>query len=319
MSKEKVKRITSIGGQALIEGILMRGPKKISLAVRKPDGSIYNEYIDASSIKDKSRIFKLPIFRGISGFIDSMIIGQKALKISAEVSAEEGEEEELSKTEKWINDKFGDKIMSIIMGIASVLGVALAILLWLVFPTWMFNLISGYFDILHSEVIYRSVFEGILRITIFLLYVILCSQLKDMRRVFQYHGAEHKTIFCYECDEELTVDNVKKHTRFHPRCGTSFMFLMILIGIIIGFFIPFSNPFLRSFIKILCIPVIVGIGYEIIKVCGKYDNVITKIISAPGLWIQRITTKEPDDDMIEIAITAMKAVIPEDGDGKVEV
>ena len=319
MSKEKVKRITSIGGQALIEGILMRGPKKISLAVRKPDGSIYNEYIDASSIKDKSRIFKLPIFRGISGFIDSMIIGQKALKISAEVSAEEGEEEELSKTEKWINDKFGDKIMSIIMGIASVLGVALAILLFLVFPTWIFNLISGYFDILHSEVIYRSVFEGILRITIFLLYVILCSQLKDMRRVFQYHGAEHKTIFCYECDEELTVDNVKKHTRFHPRCGTSFMFLMILIGIIIGFFIPFSNPFLRSFIKILCIPVIVGIGYEIIKVCGKYDNVITKIISAPGLWIQRITTKEPDDDMIEIAITAMKAVIPEDGDGKVEV
>ena len=319
MSKEKVKRITSIGGQALIEGILMRGPKKISLAVRKPDGSIYNEYIDASSIKDKSRIFKLPIFRGISGFIDSMIIGQKALKISAEVSAEEGEEEELSKTEKWINDKFGDKIMSIIMGIASVLGVALAILLFLVFPTWIFNLISGYFDILHSEVIYRSVFEGILRITIFLLYVILCSQLKDMRRVFQYHGAEHKTIFCYECDEELTVDNVKKHTRFHPRCGTSFMFLMILIGIIIGFFIPFSNPFLRSFIKILCIPAIVGIGYEVIKVCGKYDNVITKIISAPGLWIQRITTKEPDDDMIEIAITAMKAVIPEDGDGKVEV
>lgn len=319
MSKEKVKRITSIGGQALIEGILMRGPKKISLAVRKPDGSIYNEYMNASSIKDKSRIFKLPIFRGISGFIDSMIIGQKALKISAEVSAEEGEEEELSKTEKWINDKFGDKIMSIIMGIASVLGVALAILLFLVFPTWIFNLISGYFDILHSEVIYRSVFEGILRITIFLLYVILCSQLKDMRRVFQYHGAEHKTIFCYECDEELTVDNVKKHTRFHPRCGTSFMFLMILIGIIIGFFIPFSNPFLRSFIKILCIPVIVGIGYEIIKVCGKYDNVITKIISAPGLWIQRITTKEPDDDMIEIAITAMKAVIPEDGDGKVEV
>ena len=142
----------------------------------------------------------------------------------------------------------------------------------------------------------------------------LCSQLKDMKRVFQYHGAEHKTIFCYECEEELTVDNVKTHTRFHPRCGTSFMFLMILVGIIVGFFIPFSNPFLRSFIKILCIPIIVGLGYELIKVCGKYDNIITRIISAPGLWIQRITTKEPDDDMIEIAITAMKAVIPENGD-----
>lgn len=319
MSKEKTKIITSIGGQALIEGILMRGPQKMSLAVRKPDGSIYNEYMNNASIKDKSKLFKLPIFRGIIGFIDSMIIGYKALMISAEVSVEEGSAEELSKAEKWINDKFGDKIMGIIMSIASILGVALAVLLFLVFPTWLFNLISGRFDVLHNTVIYRSIFEGILRIIIFLAYVVLCSQLKDMRRVFQYHGAEHKTIFCYECDEELTVENVKKHIRFHPRCGTSFMFLMILVGIIIGFFIPFSNPFFRSLIKILCIPIIVGVGYELIKICGKYDNIVTRIISAPGLWIQRITTKEPDDDMIEIAITAMKAVIPEDGDDRIEI
>lgn len=319
MSKEKTKIITSIGGQALIEGILMRGPKKMSLAVRKPDGSIYNEYMNNASIKDKSKLFNLPIFRGIIGFIDSMIIGYKALMISAEVSVEEGSAEELSKAEKWINDKFGDKIMGIIMSIASILGVALAVLLFLVFPTWLFNLISGRFDVLHNTVIYRSIFEGILRIIIFLAYVVLCSQLKDMRRVFQYHGAEHKTIFCYECDEELTVENVKKHIRFHPRCGTSFMFLMILVGIIIGFFIPFSNPFFRSLIKILCIPIIVGVGYELIKICGKYDNIVTRIISAPGLWIQRITTKEPDDDMIEIAITAMKAVIPEDGDDRIEI
>lgn len=314
MSKEKTKRITSIGGQALIEGILMRGPEKTSLAVRKPDGSIYNEYMSISQIKDKSKLFKLPIFRGISSFIDSMIIGYKALMISAEVSAQENETEELSKVEKWIDDKFGDKIMGIIMTIASILGIAFSVLLFLVFPTWIFNLISGHVSALHSTVVYRSIFEGILRIIIFLVYVMLCSQLKDMKRVFQYHGAEHKTIFCYECEEELTVDNVKTHTRFHPRCGTSFMFLMILVGIIVGFFIPFSNPFLRSFIKILCIPIIVGLGYELIKVCGKYDNIITRIISAPGLWIQRITTKEPDDDMIEIAITAMKAVIPENGD-----
>lgn len=318
MSREKTKMITSIGGQALIEGILMRGPKKISLAIRKPDGSVYNEYMKTSTIKDKCKLFKLPIIRGVSGFIDSMMTGYKALMISAEVSAQEDEEEELSKTEKWINDKFGNKFINIIMSIASILGIALSVLLFFVFPTWLFNTVSEHFGVLHDSSIYRSIFEGILRIIIFLVYIVLCSQLKDMKRVFQYHGAEHKTIFCYECEEDLTVENVKKHTRFHPRCGTSFMFLMLIIGIVIGFFIPFSNPFVRTFIKILCVPIIVGVGYELIKICGKYDNTITRIISAPGLWVQRITTKEPDDDMIEIAITAMKAVVPEDGDDKVE-
>lgn len=319
MQREKTKMVTSIGGQALIEGILMRGPEKISVAIRKPDGDIYNEYMEATYLKDKFSLFKFPIFRGISSFIDSMIIGYKALMISAEKSSAEDSEEELSKFDKWLSNKFGDRIMNIIMAIASVLGIALAILLFFVFPSWIFNVALGYLSFLGNSFVYRSIFEGILRVIIFLIYIILCSQLKDMRRVFQYHGAEHKTIFCYENNEELTVDNVKKHIRFHPRCGTSFMFLMILLGIIIGFFIPFSNPFFRSFIKILCIPIIVGLGYELIKICGKYDNMVTRIISAPGLWIQRITTKEPDDDMIEIAISALRAVAPENKNDGIQI
>lgn len=319
MQREKTKMVTSIGGQALIEGILMRGPEKISLAIRKPDGDIYNEYMEATYLKDKFSLFKFPIFRGISSFIDSMIIGYKALMISAEKSSAEDSEEELSKFDKWLSNKFGDKIMNIIMAIASVLGIALAILLFFVFPSWIFNVALGNLSFLGNSFIYRSIFEGILRVIIFLIYIILCSQLKDMRRVFQYHGAEHKTIFCYENNEELTVDNVKKHSRFHPRCGTSFMFLMILLGIIIGLFIPFSNPFFRSFIKILCIPIIVGLGYELIKICGKYDNMVTRIISAPGLWVQRITTKEPDDDMIEIAISALRAIAPENKNDGIQI
>ena len=153
-----------------------------------------------------------------------------------------------------------------------------------------------------------------MRIFIFILYVVLCAFMPDIKRVFQYHGAEHKTIFCYEADEELTVENVRKHGRFHPRCGTSFMVIMLILGIVIGFFIPFENPFLRTGVKLLCIPIVVGVGYELIKFCGRHDNLLTKIISAPGKWMQRITVKEPDDSMIEVAIAAMKQVIPENGE-----
>ena len=161
---------------------------------------------------------------------------------------------------------------------------------------------------------FRSLFEGVIRIGLFLLYIILCTQMSDMKRVFQYHGAEHKTIFCYESDEPLTVENVRKHTRFHPRCGTSFLVIMLLVGIIVGLFIPITDPILRTIVKILLLPVSCGIGYEIIKLCGKYDNTFTHILAAPGLWAQRITTKEPDDSMIEVAIKAMEAVIPENGE-----
>ena len=166
--------------------------------------------------------------------------------------------------------------------------------------------------------VYRSVFEGVLRIALFLLYVVLCSRMNDMKRVFQYHGAEHKTIFCYENDEALTVENIRKYRRFHPRCGTSFMVIMLLLGIIIGLFIPIEEPILRSAVKILLLPISCGVGYELIKLCGKYDNLATRIIAAPGLWAQRITTKEPDDSMLEVAIAAMKPVIPENGEDLIQ-
>mgnify|MGYP002783296365 FL=1 len=207
---------------------------------------------------------------------------------------------------------FGDKLMNAIMAVGTVLGLLLAIVLFFFLPTWLFNVCEQY---LFGEGIegWRSIVEGAMRIGIFVAYIAVVAHMPEIKRVFQYHGAEHKTIFCYENEEELTVENVRRHGRFHPRCGTSFMIIMLLLGVIIGFFIPFTNPILRTLVKLLCIPLVVGIGYELIRICGRYDNLATRIISAPGLWMQRLTVKEPDDSMIEVAIEAMKAVIPEDG------
>lgn len=318
MAREETKSVTSIGGQALIEGIMMRGPHKTSVAVRLPDGTVSNEYLDAHYIRDKFKIFRAPLLRGVAGLIDSMRIGYKALMYSAEKAGleEEEDEEEAGKFAQWLDRVFGDKIMSFIMVLASILGVGIAILLFFVLPTWICNLLSNPFPAIGSGWL-RSVVEGVMRIGIFIAYIVLCARMKDIRRVFEYHGAEHKTIFCYENDEELTVENVRRHSRFHPRCGTSFMILMLLVGIIIGFFIPFTNPFLRSAVKILCLPIAVAVGFELIKLCGKYDNAVTRAIAAPGMWMQRITTKEPEDGMIEVAIEALKAVIPENGEDKI--
>ena len=230
MAREETKTITSIGGQALIEGIMMRGPRKTSVAVRLPDGSISNEYMDAHYIREKYKIFRLPLLRGVAGLIDSMSIGYKALMYSAEKAGMEEEEGEPGKFEQWVDRVFGDKFMSALMVLATVVGVAVAILLFFVMPTWICNLLSIPLPAVGSGWL-RAIIEGIMRIGIFLAYIVLCSQMKDMRRVFEYHGAEHKTIFCYENEEELTVENVRKHSRFHPRCGTSFMILMLLVGI----------------------------------------------------------------------------------------
>ena len=316
MSREKTKCITSIGGQALVEGIMMRGPKKTEVAVRMPDGSISLEEMPVEPLQRKHSVWGLPFFRGIAGFVDSLSIGYRALSLSVEKSTgESGEEEEESKFDRWIEDKFGDKTMSVISAVGSVLGVVIAIALFFVLPTWLFNRIQG--AVGPSIAGWRSPLEGLMRIAIFIGYIALCAAMPDVRRVFEYHGAEHKTIFCYENNEELTVENVRKHQRFHPRCGTSFLVLMLLIGILVGFLIPFTNPFLRTLVKLLCIPAVVGIGYELIRYCGRNDNMLTHIISAPGLWMQSITTKEPDDGMIEVAIAAMKEVIPENGEDKV--
>ena len=316
MAREQTKRITSIGGQALIEGIMMLGPKKTSISVRLPDKTIETEVSDTKRLRDRYKILRIPLIRGVAGFIDSMVTGFRALSYSADKAGLD-EETEPSKFDQWMEKVFGDKLMGVIMAVAGVLGIVMAVGLFFLLPTWLFNLGKTHLFGEGAEP-FRSLVEGVMRILIFIGYIVLCALMPDLKRVFQYHGAEHKTIFCYENMEELTVENVRRYKRFHPRCGTSFMIIMLMLGIIIGFFIPFQNPFLRTLVKLLCIPLVVGIGYELIKICGKYDNLITRIISAPGMWVQRITTKEPDDGMIEVAIEAIKAVIPENGEDLIQ-
>lgn len=311
-------KITSIGGSALIEGIMMRGPKKTTVCVRQSEDEVYTEDISINTLSSKSKVWRVPILRGIAGLIDSMRLSYKALALSADKALEAGEieEEEPSKFEKWLTEKFGDNLMKVIMVVATVLGVLLAVALFFFLPTYLYKLVCLIFPALEGVVVFQSVFEGILKIALFLVYIILCSRMEEMRRVFRYHGAEHKTIFCYENNEELTVENVRKQTRFHPRCGTSFLVVALLMGIIVGLFVPakpFGVIFLRPVFKILLLPLMVGLSYEFIKVCGKYDNKITRFFATPGLWAQRITTQEPDDSMIECAIVAMKSVIPDDG------
>lgn len=302
---------TSIGGQALIEGIMMRGPKRSVMAVRKKDGSIDISERTFKNIKEKYPILKLPIIRGVAGFIESMTVGYKAMMDSAEISGYLDEEEIKKENEK----KDSGKLMTVIMVVAAVLAVILSVGLFIYLPSLAFKGVNYLAGETLSD--FQSLFEGILKITIFLGYMLAVSCMKDIKRVFQYHGAEHKTIFCYEAGEELTVENVRTKGRFHPRCGTSFMILMLIVSIFITFILDWICPFLkdilwlRTIIKLLLVPLICGIGYELIKICGKHDNFITRIVAAPGLWIQRITVKEPDDSMIEIAIAAMKEVIPE--------
>lgn len=322
MANNKTKKITSIGGSALIEGIMMRGPKRTTVCVRTGENEIYSEDIEVKTLSSRFKIFKVPFIRGIAGLIDSMRLSYKSLMLSADKAIEAGEieEEEPSKFEKWLDDKFGDKLVKVLMVFASILGVALAVGLFFFVPSFLFDLCSNFVPAFEGEgelaIFWKSVFEGILKIVLFLLYIVVCSQMTEMKRVFMYHGAEHKTIFCYENEEELTVENVKKQSRFHPRCGTSFIVLMLIVGIVVGLFVPvapFGIGFLRPVFKILLLPISCGIGYELIKICGKHDNFFTRIIAAPGLWAQRITTKNPDDKMIEVAIEAIKAVIPDDG------
>ena len=318
MKREKTKRITSIGGQALMAGIMMRGPLTSTVGVRRTDGSIELEEIKPLNLTQKYKILRLPILRGVAGMIDSLVTGNKALMMSADkmIEGEEaaGIEEEPSKLDLWLDKHFGEKAVGVIMGISTTVAVLFCVAVFFFVPTWLFNLLANAVPALNDHMIWRSAFEGILRIVLFLIYMALVTLNKDIKRVFQYHGAEHKTIFCYEHGLELNVENVRKQTRFHPRCGTSFIVLMLIVGILIGLFIPFTNVWLRSAVKILLLPVTVGIGYELIRVCGRHDNIITHIIAAPGMWMQHLTTKEPKDEMIEVAIAAMKDVIPENGE-----
>ncbi len=300
---------TSIGGQALIEGIMMRGPERTVMAVRNPAGEIVLEDCAAGTTK-KAKIFKIPIIRGVFAFVDSLTTGYKALMRSAEIAMPE-EEADKPKTEA--EQKKESKLMAVAAGIGGVLGIVLSVVLFMYLPALLFKLLKDAVPSLDNDAI-RAVFEGVIRIVLFVGYVAAMCLVKDVRRTFQYHGAEHKTIFCYEAGLELTVENVRTQGRFHPRCGTSFMILMLIVGIIISMFIRIDAPILRTAIKLLLLPITMGIGYEFIKFCGRHDNILTRIIAAPGMWLQRITVHEPDDKMIECAIAAMSEVIPENKD-----
>ena len=387
---------TSIGGQALMEGIMMRGPKMTAMAVRNPQGEIVVEKFPTAA-KKRSAFFRIPFVRGIFNFADSMAFGYKCLMRSAEISGLEEAEAELERekqakkaeklakkaakkgieapkeetvpTESAVKDAVEDTmptetatdktvtsadsvtseqdapaensataeaktveqdaknaksekkktspLMAVIMVVSILFAVVLMVGLFILLPTFLYGLIGYLYPDVADNRFLMSAFEGIIRVLLLVGYMLAISLMKDIRRTFMYHGAEHKTIFCYERGLELTVENVKKERRFHPRCGTSFLILMVLVSIIVGFFIPPSIPkLIRAVIKIALIPVIVGIGYELIKFCGKYDNWLTRVISAPGVALQHLTVFEPDDDMIECAIAAMKEVIPEDNSDK---
>lgn len=308
-------KYTSIGGQALIEGIMMKSPEKTAIAVRLPDKNIDISYLEGKSLREKYKILGLPIIRGVVGFVESMLQGYKALMISADKSGFADEEADKPKTEE--QKQKDSKLLNIVMIVGAVLGVVLALALFMYLPRLCVSGIEWLFDVKINSKILRSVIEQSLKMAIFVGYVVLVSLMDDIKRVYMYHGAEHKTIFCYEKGLELTVENVRPQKRFHPRCGTSFMILMILISVILSTLLQwifpgvYAIPWLWTVAKLLMIPFTCGIGFEVLKFCGRFDNIITRIISAPGMWLQRVTTKEPTDDMIEIAIAALKACEPE--------
>lgn len=308
-------KYTSIGGQALIEGIMMKSPEKTSLAVRTPDGSVDISYLEEKSLRKKYRFLNTPVIRGVVAFVESVIQGYKAMLISAEKSGFTDLEEEENKKKNQGDKKKQDVIIGVVTAIGTVLGIILSVVLFMLLPRLFVSALQFIFKSDFIPIV-RSGIEQLLKLAFFVIYIWLVSFMKDIKRVFMYHGAEHKTIFCYEKGLALTVENVRKQVRFHPRCGTSFMILMILISVIFSTLIQMIFPNVYSVywlwvaVKILLVPVICGCGFEVLKLCGRYDNRITKIISAPGLWLQRITTKEPDDSMIEIAISALKACEP---------
>lgn len=294
---------TSIGGQALIEGVMMRGPRKTAMAVRKPDGELETQIWDNKPARAWNRI---PLVRGVVNMVSSLVVGYRCLMKSAEISTEGLEEEEPSRLEKWLEEKLGDNLMKAVMLVGSILGVVIAVGLFMFLPAWLVGLGEG---VLPRWAM--SLIEGFIKIGVFLAYMALVGLMPDMRRLFQYHGAEHKTIACYEAGEELTPENIRKYPRFHPRCGTSFIVIVLILGILIFSVVTWSNALVRTVLKLCLLPVVVGIAYELIKLAGRYDNLFTRIISFPGLKIQHLTTREPDDSMIEAAIASMKPVIPE--------
>ena len=298
---------TSIGGQALIEGILMRGPKKQAVVCRTKDGLV-EKVEDLKLVRDKHPVLGLPFIRGIVTLFDSLYKGMQALTYSASLVPLE-EQGEPDKLDQWIEAHFeGEKAQKLIISSAVVMGIGLSLFLFIFLPAFLVGLIPA----LKMHFFARNLSEGAVRIAILLLYMRLICEMSDVKRLFSYHGAEHKTIFCYEHGKELTVENVRVESRFHPRCGTSFLLVVIVISILVNSVVRLDNSFARMGCHLLLLPVVVGLSYELNRWCGRHDNLLSAALSAPGKWLQHMTTNEPDDSMIECAIRAMELVIPEE-------
>ena len=323
---------TSIGGQALLEGIMMRGPKVTAMAVRNPKGEIVLEE-EPTRGQTRPKICRLPIIRGVFGMIDSLVGGYKYLMRSAEICGADAEEEEKARAKREKKNaerakkglpplegaSFSEKLMNaVLMPLATALAFALAFVLFFWMPAqlwkWLQPILPGS---VANNYFLRALFEGVLKIALFVGYVWATSLMKDIRRTYMYHGAEHKTIFCYEAGLPLTVENVRIQRRFHPRCGTSFLILTLLVSILITTFIRIDSLPLRLLVKVPTLPLIVGLSYELIKFAGRTDNKLTRIISAPGIALQHLTVFEPEDGMIECAIRAMEKAIPDDGSDEI--
>lgn len=321
MSREKKKldpKIGIVGGQAVLEGVMMKSGDRCSLAVRTPEGKISLYNVNKPSVRSKHKIARLPLIRGIVAFVEQMSLSMDMLTRSADMQGIDLDEPE-TKFEKWLNDKFGDKLMSVITGIGTVLGLALGVGLFLMLPTFAakgIDALTGGF--IGGHAVLRSLVEGLIRIAVFIAYVWGVSLMPDIRRTYEYHGAEHKSVACFEAGLDLTPENARGCTRFHCRCGTSFIFVMLLISIILNSFLTWGNVWVRFASKLGMIPLIVGIGFEFIRYAGSHSNLFTKIVSAPGLWMQRITTREPDDSQLEVALAALRNAIPVNFGGVVQ-
>ncbi len=307
--KRDPKHITKIGGQALIEGVMMRGPESVGIAVRKPDGEIEIKVSPIQNVTTDNKFFKLPLIRGVVALFESMVLGTKSLMYSAEFFEEDEEETEPTKFDNFLEKVFKDKAGDISIYVTVLVSLLISVGLFMLAPTFLTNLFKSRIE---SPLLLNLV-EGVIRVSIFMGYVILVSKLGDVRRVFQYHGAEHKTIHCYEGEEELTVENVKKYPILHPRCGTSFLFTVMIISIVVFSFFGWPDPLKRLALRVVLLPVIAGVSYEINRVIGKSTGKVAYAISYPGLMIQKLaTTLEPDDEQIEVAIASLKCVLVDD-------
>lgn len=308
MKKQKQKdkgscTISSVGGQALLEGVMMKSPKYMAMAVRRPDGTIDKTSKAYTPWTKRNKFFGLPIVRGCVSFVESLSEGMRTMTYAAEIAGEETEEP--TKFEKWLSEKMGKAVEDIVIGVAMVLGVALAVGLFFLLPTFLGKLIAG-----NASNLAVNLVEGLLRVAILIGYMAAISLMKELRRVYMYHGAEHKTIACYEAGEPLTVENVRTKTRFHARCGTNYLFLVMMVSILFYALVGFNGHWaVKAAVKIACLPIVAGLAYEVLKAAAKGDGIVQRVVRWPGLMLQRLTTREPDDGMIECAITAFELAL----------